>query len=50
MKILLNKEEDIGLETGTPKYIKEELNFKQSLKPRMKIRVEKVYRNILENH
>ena len=46
MKILLNKDEELGLEDGTPKYITEALNFHQSLKPRMKILVEKEYKDL----
>ena len=46
MKVLLNKDEVFGLEAGTPKYLTEALNFHQSLKPRMKIRVEKEYRDL----
>ena len=46
MKILLNKDEELGLEDGTPKYITEALNFHRSLKPRMKILVEKEYKDL----
>ena len=43
MKILLNKDEDIGLQYGTPKYLTEAMALHQSLKPREKIQVEKEY-------
>ena len=43
MKILINKDEDIGLEYGTPKYLTEAMALHQKLKPREKIQVEKEY-------
>ena len=43
MKILLNKEEDIGIEYGAPKYLTEAMDLHLKLKPREKIQVEKEY-------
>ena len=46
IKLLLNKEEDLGLLQGTTKYINQEMSLHKSLPPRERILLEKEYQKL----